>query len=88
MLDCIQPGWRAEVVTRRLMRDLVVTHDLPQAAHGGLRGRTAGAVGGIRNLWLAGDWVGPTGMLADAAFASARAAALAAAGGRAVRAAA
>ncbi|HXZ85654.1 MAG TPA: FAD-dependent oxidoreductase [Myxococcota bacterium] len=88
LLDCVQPGWRAHVLTRRLMRELTVTHDLPQAASGGLAGRTPGAVSGIRNLWLAGDWVGPTGMLADAAFASARAAALAAAGARAVRAAA
>ncbi|HXX48590.1 MAG TPA: FAD-dependent oxidoreductase [Myxococcota bacterium] len=88
LLDCVQPGWRERVLTRRVMRDLVVTHDLPQAARGGLRGRTPVAVSGIRNLFLAGDWVGPTGMLADAAFASARAAALAAAGAPAVRAAA
>jgi hypothetical protein len=77
----MQPGWR-HVVTRRLMRDLVVTHDLPRAARGGLRGRTRGDVTGIRNLWLAGDWVGPEGMLVDGSFASARAAANAAAGAR------
>jgi phytoene dehydrogenase-like protein len=88
LLDRIQPGWRELVVTRRSMRELVVTHDLPQAAHGGLAGRAPGAVTGIRNLWLAGDWVGPTGMLADGAFASARAAAKGAAGVHAVRAAA
>ena len=59
----LQPGWREHVVTRRLLRDLVVAHDLPQASRGGLAGRTPGAVDGIANLWLAGDWVGPTGML-------------------------
>jgi phytoene dehydrogenase-like protein len=82
MLDLVQPGWRALTVTRRLMRELVVVHDLPRAARGGLAGRTSGAVDGIGNLWLAGDWVGPTGMLADACFASARSAASASVGAR------
>lgn len=75
LLDLVQPGWRDALITRRVMRELVVTHDLPHAARGGLAGRTPGAVDGIANLWLAGDWVGPTGMLADASFASGRAAA-------------
>jgi phytoene dehydrogenase-like protein len=85
MLDALQPGWRAQVVTRRLMRELFVAHDVPQAARGGLAGRTPGQVDGIANLWLAGDWVGPTGMLADAALASARLAGRGAAGAREVR---
>ena len=88
MLDVVQPGWREVVVTRKLLRDVVVTHDLPQAARGGLRGRTAGQVAGVANLWLAGDWIGPEGMLVDCAFASARLAARAAAGAGGVRAAA
>jgi hypothetical protein len=78
----MQPGWRAHLVTRRLMRDLVVAHDLPRAARGGLVGRARGDVAGIPNLWLAGDWVGPEGMLVDGSFASARTAAIAAAGAR------
>jgi phytoene dehydrogenase-like protein len=85
MLDVVQPGWRESVLTRRLLRELTVTHDLPQAARGGLAGRTPGQVTGIANLWLAGDWVGPTGMLADAAFASAQVAGRAAAGAGGVR---
>jgi phytoene dehydrogenase-like protein len=88
MLDVVQPGWRAQLVTRRLMRDLVVTQDLPQAARGGLVGRTPGQVTGVANLWLAGDWVGATGMLVDAAFASARTAARGAVGAGGIRAAA
>ncbi len=75
MLDLVQPGWREQTLVRRMMRELVVVHDLPQASRGGLAGRTPVAVGGIANLFLAGDWVGPTGMLADASFASAREAA-------------
>jgi len=85
LLDALQPGWRERVVTRKLLRELVVTHDLPQAALGGLAGRTPGAVSGIANLYLAGDWIGPDGLLADASFASARAAARAAAGADGVR---
>ena len=64
------------MLARRVMRELVVTHDLPHAARGGLAGRTPGAVDGIANLWLAGDWVGPEGLLADASLASGRAAGL------------
>jgi phytoene dehydrogenase-like protein len=85
LLDAMQPGWRAHVVTRKLLRDLVVTHDLPQAKRGGFAGRTPGLVAGIDQLWLAGDWVGPEALLADAAFASGRAAARGAAGARGVR---
>ena len=85
LLDALQPGWRERVVTRTLLRDVVVAHDLPQAARGGLGGRTPGPVSGIAKLYLAGDWIGPDGMLADASFASARAAARAAAGARGVR---
>jgi phytoene dehydrogenase-like protein len=85
LLDALQPGWRERVVTHKLLRELVVSHDLPQAALGGLSGRTPGPVSGIANLHLAGDWIGPEGMLADAAFASAKAAARAAAGARGVR---
>ncbi len=82
LLDRVQPGWRDVTVTSRLMRDLVVVHDLPRASRGGIAGRTPGAVDGIANLWLAGDWVGPSGMLADVSFASARVAGRAAAGAR------
>lgn len=85
MLDALQPGWREQIVARRLLRELVVAHDVPQAARGGLAGRTPAQVDGIANLWLAGDWVGPTGMLADAALASARVAARGAAGAREAR---
>ncbi|HTO55408.1 MAG TPA: FAD-dependent oxidoreductase [Myxococcota bacterium] len=85
LLDAMQPGWRAHVVTRKLLRDLLVAHDLPQARRGGLAGRASGAVTGISGLFLAGDWVGPEAMLADASLASARLAARAAAGARGVR---
>lgn len=69
-LDRFQPGWRDAVVQRRFMPRLTVTHalDTPE-------GRPDAEVPGIAGLYLAGDWVGPDGMLADAALASAERAA-------------
>jgi phytoene dehydrogenase-like protein len=77
LLDALQPGWRAHVVRRRFLPDLVVAHALPEAALGGTRGRPGPAVPDAPGLYVAGDWVGPEGLLADASLASARAAAFA-----------
>jgi hypothetical protein len=52
-----------------------VTHALIRAKDGGFAGRPSVAAPAIKNVFLAGDWVGDQGMLADAAFASARQAA-------------
>ena len=80
MMDLLQPGWRAEVVVRRFLPSLTVTHGIPTAEGGGLNGRVSVDVPGVRGLFVAGDWVGAEGTLAAAAVASgARAAALAAA---------
>jgi phytoene dehydrogenase-like protein len=76
VLDALQPGWRAHVVTRKLLRELVVVHELPRAATGGLAGRPLSRVQSVAGLFLAGDWVGPVGMLADGALASGREAGL------------
>jgi phytoene dehydrogenase-like protein len=76
-VDRVQPGWRAHVVERRFVPELVVAHALPLASEGGLAGRPPVAVSGRPGLYVAGDWVGPEGLLADAALASARAAAAA-----------
>jgi phytoene dehydrogenase-like protein len=80
LVDALQPGWRAQLVSKKLLRDLVVAHDVPRASAGGLRGRPGAAVDGIDGLYLAGDWIGPHGMLADASLASGRVAGLRAAG--------
>lgn len=76
-VDRIQPGWRAYVTCRRFVPELVVAHALPLASEGGLAGRSPVAVRDRSGLYVAGDWVGPEGLLADAALASARAAAAA-----------
>jgi phytoene dehydrogenase-like protein len=75
LLDLVQPGWREVLVERRFLPRLTVSHALVPAAEGGLNGRPGPAVPGVQNLYIAGDWVGPEGMLADASFASAKQAA-------------
>jgi phytoene dehydrogenase-like protein len=71
LLDLVQPGWRDVVVARRLLPRLTVMHAVAAAAAGGEAGRPAAAVPGASRLWLAGDWVGDEGLLADASLASA-----------------
>jgi len=75
LTDLVQPGWRERVVTRRFLPAMIVTHALPAAANGGKTGRPKPEDTGIAGLFLAGDWVGGEGLLADAAAASARTAA-------------
>lgn len=65
------------VVSRRLHRMTSVTA-IPTASRGGLVGRPKVTDTGHDNVFLAGDWVGPVGHLAEASFASAEAAAKAA----------
>jgi phytoene dehydrogenase-like protein len=75
LLDTIQPGWRAVLVTRRWLPRMIVSNALVTAAAGGLAGRPGPAVPGVRGLCVVGDWVGAEGQLADATLASARRAA-------------
>jgi phytoene dehydrogenase-like protein len=65
-LDRLQPGWRNEVIQRRFMPSLTVTHALDTPS-----GRPDPDATGIAGVYLAGDWVGSEGMLADASLASA-----------------
>jgi phytoene dehydrogenase-like protein len=75
LLDLVQPGWRAEVVEQSFLPQMAPSNAVVLARQGGLPGRPGPAVPGIRNLYVAGDWVGAEGQLADACFASARSAA-------------
>ncbi|HVX61348.1 MAG TPA: FAD-dependent oxidoreductase [Pirellulales bacterium] len=75
LLDRLQPGWREFVVQRRFLPSLTVAHRTVTAECGGLGGRPGPELPGIEGVYLAGDWIGPVGMLADASFASGRAAA-------------
>ena len=80
LLDRLQPGWQGHVVARQFLPRMTVTHALPRADEGGLAGRPGVAAAGRPNVWLAGDWVGGRGQLADAAAASAEEAAARAVG--------
>jgi phytoene dehydrogenase-like protein len=75
ILDMMQPGWRELVRVRRFLPRMTVTQALVTAAQGGLAGRPGPAVPGLSELYVAGDWVGSEGQLADASFASAKQAA-------------
>jgi phytoene dehydrogenase-like protein len=55
----------------RHLHRMTVYANLPTPATGGLAGRPPVAVPGRDGLFVAGDWVGPEGLLADAAVASA-----------------
>jgi len=70
-LDLLQPGWRDVVVVRRFLPALVSTNAIVTAKGGGLAGRPGPRVPGAESLFVVGDWVGPEGMLLDAALASA-----------------
>ena len=75
LVDELQPGWRQVVVERRFLPRMLATSLLPLASHGGLAGRPAGRSADVPNVYFAGDWVGPRGLLIDASLASAREAA-------------
>ena len=69
--DRVQPGWRGHVLKRRTLPNMLVAPDVPQARTCGLSGRPGVDVAGIPGVFVAGDWVGGEGQLADAAAASA-----------------
>jgi phytoene dehydrogenase-like protein len=75
LLDAVQPGWRSEVLRRQYLPRIEAVSALPTATKGGFASRPRTRVPGLSNLYLAGDWVGPEGFLADASTASAREAA-------------
>jgi hypothetical protein len=63
----------------RFLHRMTAIAALPAASAGGMAGRPPVAVAERPGAFLAGDWVGPVGMLSDAALASAGAAGRAAA---------
>jgi phytoene dehydrogenase-like protein len=75
LADLVQPGWRDELAARRYLPNMTVVSTTPSPESGALAGRPGPGVPGIAGLYVAGDWVGSEGWLADAALASARRAA-------------
>jgi len=70
VLDLLQPGWRAVLRDRRWLPHMLTSNASVTAAQGGLAGRPPVDAAGVRGVWLAGDWVGGEGLLADASVAS------------------
>jgi phytoene dehydrogenase-like protein len=65
----------AHITDARYLHRMTVTGAVVMAAHGGLAGRPAVDDSGHDDVYIAGDWVGAEGQLADAALASASVAA-------------
>jgi hypothetical protein len=59
-----------DIVEERFLARMVVSGALPRAETGGLPGRPRVTDSGQPNVLIAGDWVGPDGLLADASLAS------------------
>lgn len=71
LLDIMQPGWRECLAHARFLPNITVSNAVVTALRGGTKGRPGPYVPGLDNLYVAGDWVGPEGMLLDAALYSA-----------------
>ena len=65
----------SSLLADRYLHAMTVSHGIPLAERGGLAGRPGIDAADRPGVLIAGDWVGPEGMLADAAAASAWAAA-------------
>lgn len=65
-----------DIVTRRFLAHMTVAGAMPRPSSGGLSGRPRVVDSGLPGVTVAGDWVGPHGLLADAALASGHAAGL------------
>lgn len=61
---------RGEVAVERFLARMVVSGSMPVASSGGLAGRPTSAHDARPGVLLVGDWVGPTGLLGDAAISS------------------
>lgn len=65
-LDLAQPGWREHVVETRWAPAIVTMNALPEVD------LARPSDSGVHGVYLAGDWVGPKGLLLDACLESAR----------------
>lgn len=62
---------RSDIEMQRYLHRLTVANGTPVARRGGLAGRPPVGVAERPGVFVAGDWVGPRGLLADASAASA-----------------
>ena len=80
LLDRVRPDWTRAADHVSFRPRLVAATDQPVAERGGLAGRPPVVVPGTTGVFVAGDWVGPEGVLVDASVSSGRAAGVAACG--------
>ncbi|WP_170839950.1 phytoene desaturase family protein [Lihuaxuella thermophila] len=73
--NLIQPGWQQELITMRYLPRIRASHGLITPLRAGRLDQESTIVPGIPGLFLAGDWLGKDGLLADAAISSAKRAA-------------
>ncbi|WP_088105875.1 phytoene desaturase family protein [Halalkalibacter urbisdiaboli] len=71
-IDRIQPGWKKEVVTSRFLPTLTVYQRVPQPRQDQFFSNSFH----VRGLFVAGDWISPTSILADGSISSAKQAAM------------
>ncbi|MEK3780685.1 MULTISPECIES: phytoene desaturase family protein [Paenibacillus] len=75
LLDLLEPGWEKEVVAIRFSPNVLVGHDSRTIHQNGNGLTPSPVVPDVHGLFVAGDWVGTEGRLADAGMASAKQAA-------------
>jgi phytoene dehydrogenase-like protein len=71
LVELCQPGWRELVAGERFMPHLVAANQLVTPEDRGLSGRPGPECPRLPGVYLAGDWIGSEGLLADAALDSA-----------------
>jgi phytoene dehydrogenase-like protein len=75
VLDAAQPDWQDHVVDARYVPRSMVTGDHARVATEGTTRRPTIDVAGVPGIAVAGDWIGPDAILADASIRSGAAAA-------------
>lgn len=73
MMDLIQPGWQKKVREKQYLPKMTVVHDFPLI---GRLIKPGPAIEQVEGLYAAGDWAGHDELLADAAAASGKRAAM------------
>ena len=71
LLHRLNPGWQQKLIHKRFLPHVRAANRLASASAGGLAGRQAVCIDGLERTFLAGDWVGAQGWLADSSVASA-----------------
>ncbi|PFM60789.1 dehydrogenase [Bacillus cereus] len=72
-MELLHPNWKREVVVKQYLPKITVVHDFPHIG----RGENPGpAIPEMPGVYVAGDWAGHNEVLADAAVASGKRAAL------------